>query len=50
MPVQPYSFFGGHCEEALDLYRKSLGGEIEMLMRYKDSLHCPSAESLRLAR
>ncbi len=35
--VQPYLFFNGHCEEALEFYRKALGAEIGMLMRFKES-------------
>jgi PhnB protein len=35
--VQPYLFFEGRCEEALEFYRRALGAEIEMLMRFKDS-------------
>ena len=35
--VQPYLFFGGQCEEALEFYRTALGGELQMLMRYKES-------------
>ncbi len=35
--VQPYLFFGGRCEEALEFYRTALGAEVDMLMRYKDS-------------
>lgn len=35
--VQPYLFFEGRCEEALDFYRKALGAEVDALMRYKDS-------------
>ena len=35
--VQPYVFFEGRCEEALDFYRKAIGAEVTMLMRYKDS-------------
>src|SRR5687768_3305359 len=35
--VQPYLFFGGQCEEALDFYRKALGADVQMLMRYKES-------------
>jgi PhnB protein len=35
--IQPYLFFEGRCEEALEFYRKTLGAEIDMLMRYKDS-------------
>lgn len=35
--VQPYLFFGGRCEEALDFYRDAIGAEIEVVMLYKDS-------------
>jgi PhnB protein len=35
--VQPYLFFNGRCEEALEFYKKNLGAEVTMLMRYKDS-------------
>src|SRR5687767_15737829 len=37
MEVQPYLFFDGRCEEALDFYRKTLGAELKELMRFKDS-------------
>lgn len=37
MKVEPYLFFGGRCEEALDFYRRALGAEVGMLMRYKDN-------------
>jgi PhnB protein len=35
--VQPYLFFGGRCEEALDFYRKSVGAEIVTLRRFKEA-------------
>ncbi len=35
--VQPYLFFDGRCEEALEFYRKAVGAEIVFLMRFKDS-------------
>lgn len=35
--VQPYLFFGGRCEEALDFYRTALGAQVEMLMRFSES-------------
>ncbi|MGE3308483.1 MAG: VOC family protein [Limisphaerales bacterium] len=35
--IQPYLFFGGRCEEALEFYRKALGAQIEMVMQFKDS-------------
>ena len=37
MQVQPYLFFDGRCEEAIEFYRSVLGAEVTMLMRYKDS-------------
>ena len=41
MPVQPYLFFNGRTEEALDFYRTALGAEVEMLMRFRDSPEPP---------
>ena len=35
--VQPYLFFGGRCEEALDFYRTALGAQVEMVMRFNES-------------
>ena len=37
MQVQPYLFFDGRCEEALEFYRTVLGAEETMLMRFKES-------------
>jgi PhnB protein len=37
MLVQPYLFFDGRAEEAVAFYRKTLGAEVTMLMRFKDS-------------
>ena len=37
MQVQPYLMFGGRCEEAIEFYRKALGAEVQMLMRFKES-------------
>jgi len=37
MQVQPYLFFDGRCEEAIEFYRTSLGAEVTMLMRFKDA-------------
>jgi len=39
--VQPYLFFGGRCEEALEFYRNVLGAQVDMLMHYKDSPEPP---------
>jgi PhnB protein len=35
--VQPYLFFGGRCEEALEFYRTALGAQVDFLTHYKDS-------------
>lgn len=35
--IQPYLFFGGRCEEALEFYRSALGAQVDMLLRHKDS-------------
>ena len=37
MKVQPYLFFDGRCEEAIEFYRKAIGAEVQMLLRYKDN-------------
>ena len=35
--VQPYLFFDGKCEEALEFYKSALGAKVDMLMRFKES-------------
>jgi PhnB protein len=37
MPIEPYLFFEGRCEEAIEFYRRALGAEVAMLMRFKDA-------------
>ena len=37
MQVQPYLFFDGRCEEAIEFYRNKLGAQVNALLRYKDS-------------
>lgn len=37
MQVEPYLFFEGRCEEALEFYRTALGAEVTLLMRYRES-------------
>ena len=41
MQVQPYLFFDGRCEEAIEFYKKALGAKVEMMMRFKDSPEPP---------
>jgi len=37
MQVEPYLFFDGRCEEALEFYKKALAAEVTALIRFKDS-------------
>jgi PhnB protein len=37
MKVNPYLFFDGRCEEAIDFYKRTLGAEVLMLMRFNES-------------
>ena len=39
--IQPYVFFDGKCEEAIEFYKKALGANVNMLMRFKDSPEPP---------
>lgn len=39
--IQPYLFFNGTCEQAVEFYRKALGAQVEMTMRYKESPEPP---------
>jgi PhnB protein len=42
MQIQPYLFFNGRTEEALEFYREVLGAEILMKMRFKDAPSSPA--------
>lgn len=37
MQVQPYLSFEGRCEEALEFYKKAIGAQVEVMMRFKDA-------------
>lgn len=41
MQIEPYLFFEGRCEEAIEFYRRTLEAELTFLMRYKDSPEPP---------
>jgi len=41
MIVQAYLFFDGRCEEAIGFYRRALGAELTMLMRYREAPDAP---------
>lgn len=36
MKIEPYLFFNGRCEEALDFYQRALGARVEMMMRFRE--------------
>ena len=48
MPV-PYLFFDGRCEEAIAFYKKALGAEVEMMMRFKDNPEKPGPDKVPAA-
>jgi len=35
--LQPYLFFGGRCEEAIELYRRVLDARVEQCLRFHES-------------
>ena len=37
MPVGPYLFFDGDCEEALSFYESALGAKTTVIMRFSDA-------------
>ncbi|MGZ8228639.1 MAG: VOC family protein [Burkholderiales bacterium] len=45
MELQPYLFFDGRCDEAIEFYKRALRAKVEMLMRFKESpdpVGCPT--------
>ena len=41
MQVQPYLFFEGRADEAIDFYTKALGTKVDMLMRNREAPEPP---------
>jgi len=37
MTIQPYLMFNGRCEEAIEFYRKALGAEVQMMLRFNQA-------------
>jgi PhnB protein len=35
--IQPYLWLEGRCEEAIEFYKRALGAEVQMMMRFKDN-------------
>ena len=37
MNVEPYLFFDGRCEQALEFYKKAVGAKVVAVIRYKEN-------------
>jgi len=46
MMIQPYLFFEGRCEAAVEFYRQALGAELLTLMRYRENPDPPPPDRL----
>jgi PhnB protein len=49
MNIEPYLFFEGRAEEAIEFYKKALGAQVIMMMRFKespDTTGCPPAPGM----
>jgi len=44
--IQPYLFFNGRCEEAIEFYRAALDAEVGMLMRFSENPDTPPPGTL----
>ena len=47
--IQPYLFFRGRCEEAINYYKEMLGAEVVRLMRFKDNPDRPGPDKVPAA-
>jgi PhnB protein len=45
MIVQSYLSFDGQAEEAIEFYRRALGAEVKMMMRFKDAPQPPPGQA-----
>jgi PhnB protein len=46
MEIQPYLFFDGRAEEAIEFYQNKLGAQVEMMMRFKESPDRPPPDKV----
>jgi PhnB protein len=44
--IQPYLFFRGRCEEAIEYYKNKLGAEVGVLMRFRDNPDKPGRDKV----
>ncbi len=47
--IQPYLFFRGRCEEAINFYKIALGAEVVMMMRFSDNPDKPGPDKVSKA-
>lgn len=41
MEIQPYLFFQGRCDEAIEFYKQALDAQVDMIKRYEESPEPP---------
>lgn len=46
MRIEPYLFFNGRCEEAINFYKAELGAEVQMMMRNSESPEPPPPDCM----
>lgn len=46
MLIQPYLFYDGRCEEAIEFYKRAVGAEVTAMMRNKDAPEAPPPGTL----
>lgn len=44
--IEPYLYFGGRCEEAIEFYRGAVGATVGALMRFSESPEPPPPDML----
>ena len=44
--IQPYLFFRGRCEEAIEYYKRTLGAEVGVMMRFSDNPDKPPRDKV----
>jgi PhnB protein len=37
MHIQPYLYFRGRCEEAIEFYKRAIGAQVQMMVRMSDA-------------
>jgi PhnB protein len=47
MRVEPYLFFDGRCDEAIEFYSRAIGAKVSALVRFKDSPATPAPPGAR---